>query len=220
MSALAVALALCMLAEGSALAAERPSFDCGKATTPSERAICADEALAGLDRDIAALYRRRRAQSPIPRAVDAAQKQWLAVRDVCQENVACLAKEHAARKQALEEALARFAKAPAKDVSGFSGVYDNEVGTVEIEAVSTTEFDVTITTADRNARWTCDVSATGQLKNGAIVIAYRPETEGYKPRTVTLRRKDGRLTVSDAGEDHPDFCGHNGTIEGTYRRKG
>jgi uncharacterized protein len=211
---------LWVFAVGAVCAAERPSFDCAKATTPTERAICADEALAVLDREIADLYRRRRAKSPAPRVVDGSQKQWLAIRDACKEDLACLKKEHTARKEALEEEIARFAKAPSKDTSGFSGVYAHEFGSVEIEAVSATEFDVSINNVERtNARWVCDFSGTGRLKNGAIVIDYKPETEGYEPITVTLRRKGDRLTVTEKRESQADFCGHNGYIEGTYLRK-
>jgi uncharacterized protein len=216
-----ILLALSMLAVGPARAAERPSFDCTKATTPTERAICGDDALAVLDRNIAALYRQRRAKSSAPRLVDTTQKQWLAVRDVCKEGVACLKKEMTEHKQALEGAVARFAKAPAKDATGFSGAYAHEFGTVDIEAVSATEFDVTINNVEpTKARWVCDFSGTGRLKNGAIVIDYQPETEGYKPITVTLTRKGDRLVVTEKREGQADFCGYNGYIEGTYRRKG
>jgi uncharacterized protein len=44
---------------------ERPSFDCAKASREDEKAICADPALATLDRSIDAAYRtaRERLQS-------------------------------------------------------------------------------------------------------------------------------------------------------------
>ena len=216
------ALALVLIAACPAHAAERPSFDCGKASTPTELKICKVDALAVLDRELAALYRKRRSGSPNPKSVEGAQNQWLAVRDVCAADEACIAKEMTAHKKALEEAIARFANAPAKDPTGFSGNYANDFGTVEIEAVSTVEFEVTISTVEPDrARWVCDFGGTGQLKNGAIVIEYKSETEGVAPRTITIRSKGGALTVSDVSKgSQPDYCGYRGTIEGTFRRKG
>jgi uncharacterized protein len=218
----ALVLALSILAAASAAqGAEKPSFDCGKASTPTELKICKVDALAVLDRELAALYRKRRAGSSNPKSVDANQNQWLGVRDVCVADEACLTKEMTARKRSLEEAIARFANAPAKDPSGFSGNYANDFGTVEIEAVSGVEFDVTVSTVEPDrARWVCDFGGTGQLKNGAIVIEYKSETEGVAPRTITIRSKSGALTVSDVSKgSQPDYCGYRGTIEGTYRRK-
>src|SRR5262249_59460850 len=45
-------------------AAERPSFECARAATAVEKAICRSDALALLDREIAALYRQRRGRAP------------------------------------------------------------------------------------------------------------------------------------------------------------
>jgi uncharacterized protein len=137
-------------------AAERPSFDCAKAIAATERAICGSDALALLDRNIAALYRQRRARVPSKQSFEAEQRQWLAVRDACGADPACLEKELKQRQADLQERIDRFAKAPAKDESGFSGAYSNDYGMVEIEAVTSTEFDVLISTRRRRA----DGSAT------------------------------------------------------------
>ena len=147
----------------SSIAAERASFDCSKAVTPTEHAICRSDALSMLDRDIAALFRKRRAQAPSAQPVEANQRQWLAVRDMCKDDTACLDKEMSARKRDLQELVARFANAPAKDKSGFAGYYVNDYGSAEIEAVSPTEFDISISTAEpKNARWVCDLYGTGR----------------------------------------------------------
>jgi uncharacterized protein len=203
----------------SAIAAERASFDCRKAVTPTEYAICRSDALSMLDRDIAVLFRQRRAQAPSPQSVETSQRQWLAaVRDACNDDTACLDKEMSARKRDLQELIARFAKAPAPDKSGFTGLYVNKYGTAEIEAVSPTEFDISISTAEpTNARWMCDFYGTGRLKGTAIVVEHRPADAAAV--VVTLTRNGGTLTVKEDRTDQPDYCGHNGTVEGTYRRE-
>jgi uncharacterized protein len=204
----------------SAIAAPLASFDCRKAVTPTEQAICRSDALSMLDRDIAALFRQRRAQAPSAQSVETSQRQWLAaVRDACKDDTACLDKEMSARKRDLQELIARFAKAPAPDKSGFTGYYVNEYGTAEIEAVSPMEFDVSISTAEpTNARWLCEFSGTGRLTGTAIVLEHRPSADAT-PVVITLQRRGGALTVKEDRTDQTDYCGHNGYIEGTYRRE-
>ena len=124
----------------------------------------------------------------------------------------------AARKSNLQEQIARFAKAPAQDRTGFSGVYVNPFGRAEIEAVSPTEFDVSVSAAEPTAaRWVCDFAGTGRIKGAAIVIEHRPEDDS-PPVTLMLRRKGDILTVKEERSGQVDYCGHNGSVEGTYRR--
>lgn len=75
------------------------SFDCTKATTPVEQAICADAPLARLDREVAAAYARTLARASAPddkQATIAQQRRWLGDRDAaCRDEaesarVACL----------------------------------------------------------------------------------------------------------------------------------
>lgn len=62
--------------------ASTPSFDCARASSPPERAICGDEGgqLRALDRDLAALFRRASAADP---SLAASQQSWLRGRDSC-----------------------------------------------------------------------------------------------------------------------------------------
>lgn len=83
-----IALAFLQLAA----AAAAPSFDCTNARTPVEHAICADPALAELDREEARLYRLARA-APQARRDDllARQREFLAARDSCPQSITPLA---------------------------------------------------------------------------------------------------------------------------------
>src|SRR5688572_28056657 len=70
-----------------------PSFDCVKAKTPVETAICADDALKLMDWFLAAVYRDAMTLHPERREViQEAQRQWIAYRDeVCIEpDLTCL----------------------------------------------------------------------------------------------------------------------------------
>lgn len=59
----------------------RPSFDCARASTPGERAVCGDPRLAVLDRRMDAAFRRALAGARDPRGLKADQDRWMAVRE-------------------------------------------------------------------------------------------------------------------------------------------
>src|SRR5262245_63019813 len=78
---------------GAAAAGAQPSFDCRKAATPSEKAICADAELARIDRGIAAAFRQLKAElaSQIETLAEE-QTEFLKARDECGAEKACLAR--------------------------------------------------------------------------------------------------------------------------------
>jgi glucose/arabinose dehydrogenase/uncharacterized protein YecT (DUF1311 family) len=95
---------LALLALASALslqAAAAASFDCAKASTPTEKAICADPILSRLDEQLDDAYRVAQKRAASRTALRDAQRQWLATRrDVCR-NAACLRAAYQARIDAL-----------------------------------------------------------------------------------------------------------------------
>ncbi len=69
-------------------AAAAPSFDCARAGSKAEQAICRSPKLAALDRDLGAAYRARLAREP---AIQPQQRAWLKARDAgCEGDAACL----------------------------------------------------------------------------------------------------------------------------------
>jgi uncharacterized protein len=90
--------------------AENPSFACAGALTPTENAICADSALAALDRALSNAYRNKFDGLPVESA-DAldelvksrviTQKAWLAHRNSCGDDRACIYTAYKIRKAAL-----------------------------------------------------------------------------------------------------------------------
>lgn len=81
-----------------------PSFDCAKAGTPTEKAICSDVALARLDRDVASVYRQQLSYADDARktAIRNAQRAWLDTRDACGGSVVCLTDAYDQRLKALQ----------------------------------------------------------------------------------------------------------------------
>lgn len=81
----------------SAAANTGPSFDCDRASTPTEKAICGSEMLSRLDRDLAIVYKKIRATSAAGSENLAAflgeQRQWNKKRSsTCGNNVQCLSR--------------------------------------------------------------------------------------------------------------------------------
>jgi uncharacterized protein YecT (DUF1311 family) len=61
--------------------ADRPSFDCRRATTLAEKMVCVDPGLARWDRRLDAAYRKARLQQADPGDLGRAQAAWLAARE-------------------------------------------------------------------------------------------------------------------------------------------
>ena len=82
----ALSLLLLLLPPGAALAAV-PSFDCAKAATEAEQAVCAEENLAALDRELSRLYdlalNGPHASPESAKELRAYQRGWVKGRNAC-----------------------------------------------------------------------------------------------------------------------------------------
>lgn len=91
---------------GLAHAADSPSFDCKKASSSVEKAICGDPKLMQLDVDLAASYKRARSESSEKRSkwIVSSQREWLKERNNCplQGMQGCLIVHYADRLEVLE----------------------------------------------------------------------------------------------------------------------
>ena len=95
-------------------ALSRPSFDCRRARTPVEQAICAVPELAARDREMASLYERALFTDPArSRAAEESQAAWRSARDSCARAApapdalsACIEQAYNARIRDLRSLLA------------------------------------------------------------------------------------------------------------------
>ena len=83
-----------------------PFFDCDKASTATEKAICSSEMLSNLDRELASAYKVAKGnidkKSKNLIALRNQQRQWLKKRSsTCVDNVQCLARMYQERIKAL-----------------------------------------------------------------------------------------------------------------------
>jgi len=108
----AVPFALALALTGALAApAESASFPCAKASAPDEIAICSHLALNDQDVEMATLYTTLLPLLAMGSAgaTRDAQKQWLASRQACGANVACLSAAYASRIAALKAQFAQIA---------------------------------------------------------------------------------------------------------------
>ena len=90
--------------------AEAQSFNCARASTPDEQAICQNSYLAGLDEQMSRLYSELRAYMSVPRkdALRNTQIAWLNSRKRCGYNEDCIAGHYNNRIAALRSSLAQY----------------------------------------------------------------------------------------------------------------
>jgi hypothetical protein len=69
-----------------------PSFDCARAGTPTERAICSNAELARLDRNLGRVYSQLRRSLPADGAerLRRDQREFISGRDACGADIACI----------------------------------------------------------------------------------------------------------------------------------
>jgi uncharacterized protein YecT (DUF1311 family) len=197
----------------------KPSFDCAKAASPAEQAICAEPDLAGADATLADLYRQamaaRRGDPAAAGALRREQRAWLAARDQsCGGEVQCLKAALAARSAALIPAAEASAGGAPAQAAG--SLYRNRRGQVELTPLAGGNARFAITT-------TGPQGACGLPDPSDDDTALRIEG-GYVFRsadgdcTVTLTVTQDRVTVGAAGQC-AQYCGvHAPGFTGTYRR--
>ena len=121
----AVLLAWLVWSFTSPAAAADPSFDCKGNLVPTEKVICADDSLAALDVALATAYKSK-LENPGPRdyslddprdAIPITQKVWLAHRDSCGADKACIRRAYLIRTTALT-AGANTKDTPCSDTVG------------------------------------------------------------------------------------------------------
>ena len=72
------------------------SFDCAKAKTFTEKAICQDPELSALDDELSMMYTSAVARTKNSKALKKQQEKWLKERDACQ-NETCVKKSYQKR---------------------------------------------------------------------------------------------------------------------------
>lgn len=221
-----IVLAVCFMA-APAFAQDGPkaSFDCKKAATPVEKAVCQGLHTAELDVVLDELYKAALAKAGAERAaVEAQQRQWLAQRNTAcgraKPDVICIEKLYKQRIVALAR-VARGATGPF-----VSGSYDyrqkgegGEMFLAELPDGATLVLVETVNVGHRSPH-TCTFME--RLKPAGGVLRY---TNNDASKTcaleiaVTGNRAVMRESPKDCFEVAQYYCGAHGYMLGNYIRR-
>lgn len=192
-------------------AAASPSFNCQKAASVVERAICSDEILADLDQQLGKIWKSFLSafnDADMKAQMRQEQSAWVTSRNQCQADINCISTAYKQRLNALGFEQHNHPLA---------GQYANEaIGSVTVYPAKDGGFLVAIQTADPNqGTWTCEV--------------YGKAVGNQNSLSITVDSNHFSATISDAGiltiEANDDVfsvaqshCGLNGGFSDSYRR--
>ncbi len=188
----------------------KPSFDCTKAKSDVEKAICADPTLSRADAEIARRYRTLRAalDRAAAKALQEDQGYFVAIRDDGFQEFKDL-------KARLDERLDFLGRVKTEAPAGFAGVWGNLWGEVEIKPEAEGRVSVSIQTVEQTTgRWVCNADGSAVPKGDTLTI---PDDSGW---SVKLMREGSVLTVEGikppGGDGMQPFCGLNGSVDGIF----
>jgi uncharacterized protein len=216
-----------LLAAAPAVAA---SFNCQKAETATERAICGDQKLSSLDERAVAAYTSAAEalglgdadfRNPMTDLLLRGHQDWTAARNRCASATNCLLAQYLRRIAVLTFHPDPQAHSP---VDAFIGQFGTSVLPEREMVVMRAPGDavlvrVTVTAKD----WSCDFSGIGRLDRSGALRVTRPDFDGGAGGDHTVLLKPTRLGLSltqlpgDNVASH--FCGAGGLLEEPYPRR-
>jgi uncharacterized protein len=202
---------LALLAAAPAAAQTGPSFDCAKAGTAVEKAICADADLSWLDHTMGRLYAALQAGD---KSVRDAQRAWLSARNKCPANGLrdCLAGQYATRFSALSAGY---------DKAHVTGTYDYGDGTGGMTMVAFPDGTVSAwisTVGAAPSQPVCDIDFDAPASRDRLrwTDPDSPLGDGQHC-SIDIRFGGDGAQVTDHG-CQTAYCGMNGAFAGRYRR--
>lgn len=185
-------------------------FDCTKASTFVEKAICSDRELSELDDMLTAAYQKALASSSNPAKTKAEQRQWLnAERNQCKDNQSL----KAAYARRLQELTPAVAAASGTAWSGVrqrvgSGLHDQAV--LKIANVVAKEFSFELNAYSG--------AHTGDIEGVAVIAQGKAVYEDRESRCKMLFTLNKDVITIETSPGCDNYGGIGVTFAGTYKR--
>jgi len=180
------------------------SFDCAKAASSSEKALCADPYTASLDSQLGKAWKATLAKAKDPKALRLDQREWLKERDQCAADLGCLRSKYLNRLVAL-----RYVNVPFE----WQGTWQR----VSVSPFYAGDLVIRRTGEDRLS---FDLSAMGGANSGSL--AGKAQIKGgeasYSVEGCNLRftQRNGLLQVSQEGDSFACGAGTGVYYDGLY----
>lgn len=223
MRSLPLLLVPALLLAVPAAAQEGPSFDCRKAASPVEKAICADRRLAALDRRIAGDYAAalQRLDAKGAESLREDQRGFLRVLSYGMERNEGVpeAKQIFDLHETLKERAAFLTSVGPAPQGHWVGTWSNYFGGIDITAEAGGLVIAANGAAPVTGNWVCDVG--GRVEVEAERLTLKGDSEERGPGwTYQLARDGDRIVFSQTGpageSSGAPVCGHNGSMNGSY----
>jgi uncharacterized protein len=210
--------------------ARAASFDCQKAATATERAICADKALSDLDeRAVAAYADVSQAfgfddadfKNPMATLFLQGHQDWTAARNRCGAATNCLLAQYLRRIAVLTGHPDPQAPSPLdRYVGRYGTIVDPARELLVIRAGTGVLVHVTVTSKD----WSCDFTGIGRLDKSGGLLVTRPDFDGTAEGDHAVLLTPTRLGVALAHASKTDdvsarYCGAGGSMEQPFPRR-
>lgn len=184
-----------------------PSFDCAKAETVSEKAVCEIPDLPWFDRQMARLYKQAQAEPGADRAALAeGQRAFLRNREACGADYDCLMDAYHARLTLL---------APLVNVHEAYALYERTGEPSGMIWVARFGFDagVKISTIGGGDH-TCTFETDSAVVGGKGVVRWRGKGEDRCRIDIVPNDSDGSMSLQT--KDCQEYCGARAVMDGTY----
>lgn len=198
---------------------DKPSFDCAKAASAVEKAICRDPRLARADAALARAYSAalKSLDAPAAKALREDQREFIAVRDAGYAQAANGRRE-ASLLTTLDYRAGTLARIRARSGAGLSGTWSNLAGEIEIQGDGQTGYRLKANAAHPlDGRWVCDASASGRGNDaGATLKVADDDGSALKLTRAGAALQVQALDAHGRPQPMPGYCGLNGSLNGAY----
>jgi uncharacterized protein len=222
-----LAVLLVLLLAGPA--AQAASFDCKRAATPSERAICGDPKLSALDdraidgyaAAVQAMGVSDDERDPMAGLLLKGHEEWAAARNRCGGAGSCLLQQYLRRLAVLDFKPDSQARSP---VDALLGRYGTPVEPARELLIMAAPGGVALVRVSVNAAdWSCAFTGIGRPEKDGLRVT-RPDFDGAAHGEHALLLTPTRLGLAVSRANPKDdvsaqFCGAGGSLEQPFPRR-
>lgn len=190
---------------------EGPSFNCSKALSLSEKAICASAALSHLDFRLGQMWKKMLEDFDLDDGqtaqIKSDQRAWLIRRNECKQSANCLGKLYQDRLSVLDGSDPAHRFSGQYEVKSFGGLTLYPIGPGYLVVIQTAHPD--------DARWVCQLNGEAKPNGDDLEITVGDSVFHAHLRDAATLVIPNDESTQDAARN---YCGFNGIFAESYHR--